>query len=88
MHKPGNPDSMVGSCRGKCDPAIPQNMGKLMRNHVVRHLRENAAQGSHLSAAAAADRSAPEINVCCHGQEAGQEVRSCYKKGPQAYEDP
>jgi hypothetical protein len=54
-------------------------MGKLMRSQVVRHLRESAAQTSHLSAGAATERSAPEINVCCHGQEAGEGVRSCYK---------
>ncbi|CAL8469510.1 g9051 [Coccomyxa elongata] len=57
--------------RGKCDPAIPSNMGKLMRSHVVRHLREGIAAGQPPQG----QRAAPEINVCCHGQAAGDEVR-------------
>ncbi|EIE21518.1 hypothetical protein COCSUDRAFT_66927 [Coccomyxa subellipsoidea C-169] len=58
--------------RGKCDPAIPSNMGKLMRSHVVRHLREGIAQGDQPPPTAG---TAPEINVCCHGREAGDEVK-------------
>lgn len=60
----------IGVCRGKCDPAIPSNMGKLMRSHMVRHLREGITAGQPPPG----QRAAPEINVCCHGQAAGDEV--------------
>ncbi len=66
--------------RGRCDPAIPGNAGKMMRSHIVRKLRE--ASGAAAAAAAAAGAAAStsgaaalEANVCCNGREAGDEVR-------------
>ena len=41
-----------------------------MRRVVVRNLREGLPQGQN----ALRERTAPEINVCCHGQDAGAEV--------------
>ena len=59
-------------CRGRCDAALPGNMGKLMRSMVVRNLREGMKpQGAGEAPQA---QKAPEINVCCHGQDAGNEV--------------
>ena len=37
---------------------------------MVRNLREGLPQGQN----ALRERTAPEINVCCHGQDAGDEV--------------
>ena len=45
-------------------------MGKLMRTVVVRNLREGLPRAEQ----AQREVAAPEINVCCHGQEAGDEV--------------
>ena len=59
-------------CRGRCDAALPGNMGKLMRSTVVRNLREG--MGPSGAGEAPQARKAPEINVCCHGQDAGDEV--------------
>lgn len=53
--------------RGKCDPAVPGNMGKMMRSHIVRQLREGIDRD------APADRP-PEINACCHGTGAEENV--------------
>lgn len=61
-------------CRGRCDPALPGNMGKLMRSVVVRNLREGLGAGTG-GGEVPHERTAPEINVCCHGQEAGDEVQ-------------
>jgi hypothetical protein len=47
---------------------VPENMGKMMRNHVVRLLREDVGKDPP------ADRP-PEVNVCCHGREAADDVR-------------
>ncbi len=58
--------------RGRCDTDIPGNMGKLMRSVVVRKLREGLPPGEE---GAPQEKVAPEINVCCHGQDAGAEVR-------------
>ena len=56
--------------RGRCDTELAGNMGKQMRRVVVRNLREGLPQGQN----ALRQRTAPEINVCCHGQDAGAEV--------------
>ena len=57
--------------RGRCDTALLGNMGKLMRSVVVRNLREALPRGEQPPQ----ERAAPEINVCCHGQDAGDEVQ-------------
>ncbi|CAL5229778.1 g13167 [Coccomyxa viridis] len=57
--------------RGRCDTELLGNMGKLMRSVVVRNLREALPRGDQ----GPAEKAAPEINVCCHGQDAGDEVR-------------
>ena len=54
-------------CRGRCDPAIPSNMGKLMRSHIVRSLRQNNGPASMQAGV-------PEVNICCNGREAADEV--------------
>ena len=59
-------------CRGRCDAALPGNMGKLMRSTVVRNLREGMEH--QFAGEAPQAQQAPEINVCCHGQDAGDEV--------------
>ena len=43
-----------------------------MRSVVVRKLREGLPPGEE---GAPREKIAPEINVCCHGQDAGAEVR-------------
>ncbi len=58
------------ACRGRCDTELLGNMGKLMRSVVVRNLREALPRGDQ----GPAEKAAPEINVCCHGQDAGDEV--------------
>ena len=57
--------------RGRCDTALLGNMGKVMRSVVVRNLREALPRAGQ----APREKAAPEINVCCHGQDAGDEVR-------------
>ena len=47
-------------------------MGKMMRSVVVRNLREALPRGQQPPPQ---EKVAPEINVCCHGQDAGDEVR-------------
>ena len=66
------PEAGFVGCRGRCDAALPGNMGKLMRSTVVRNLRESVGPGRAGEAPQA--QRAPEINVCCHGQDAGDEV--------------
>ena len=46
-------------------------MGKVMRSVVVRNLREALPRAEQ----APQEKAAPEINVCCHGQDAGDEVQ-------------
>lgn len=65
-------DCCLALCRGRCDTDIPGNMGKLMRSVVVRKLREGLPPGEE---GTPREKIAPEINVCCHGQDAGTEVR-------------
>lgn len=69
----------VPSTRGRCDPAIPGNAGKMMRSAIVRKLREASAAAAAAAAAAAGgaaeEAAALEANVCCNGREAGDDVR-------------
>ena len=74
------PEAGVVECRGRCDAALPGNMGKLMRSTVVRNLREG--MGPPGAGEAPQAQRAPEINVCCHGQDAGDEVAHTHAHRP------
>ena len=76
-------EARIVECRGRCDTALPGNMGKLMRSTVVRSLREGMApQGAGETPQA---QRAPEINVCCHGQDAGDQVARTSSSSFQAW---
>lgn len=62
-------------CRGDCEPPVPANVGKYMRVQAVASLREVQRRESQGQIPDADDEDfADELNVCCHGRAAAEEV--------------
>ena len=62
-------------CRGDCEPPVPANVGKYMRVQAVASLRDVQWRESQGRIPDADDEDfADELNVCCHGRAAAEEV--------------
>jgi hypothetical protein len=74
--------------RGDCEPPVPSNVGKYMRTRTVATLRavheeENRRVGGDASEYDVEDAPGDDLNVCCHGRAAAEEVRT-FDPGPVA----
>lgn len=66
-----------GLRRGDCEPPVPANVGKYMRTRVVGSLRETQAEEGEPEAHDFEEAPADDLNVCCHGRSAAEEVHDC-----------
>ena len=68
------------TCRGDCEPPVPANVGKYMRARTVATLRgvheEESKRMLPDTDEYDPDAAGDDLNVCCHGRSAAEEVSS------------